>query len=143
MTPPKVDSLQRLFERLQDKIEQSITSDREDVLLQQSPFWAQSITWTLMSGTVLGVGWLGFAKTEEIVVAQGQLEPVSGVIEVQMPFRGVISKVLVKEGEKVKKGQVLLKLDSEVNEARKRTQQESVQINQMILNTLLQLIQII
>ena len=40
-------------------------SGKEEVLLKQSPFWAKSITWTLIGGTTFGVVWLSLAKTIE------------------------------------------------------------------------------
>ncbi len=132
----KFNKISTVFEKLQDKLDESITNETEDVLLKQSPFWAKSITWTLMAGTVMGFAWLATAKTEEIVIAQGQLEPTSGVLNVQMPLRGVASEILVKEGQKVQKGEVLIKLDTEISEAKRTNKLESLKINQTILNKL-------
>jgi HlyD family secretion protein len=86
-----------LFRQAQDRLEQSVHSDNEDVVLQQSRFWARSITWTLMGVTVFGLAWLALAKTEEIVTSPGKLEPLGVVKDVQMPVGGVVEEVLVKE----------------------------------------------
>jgi HlyD family secretion protein len=59
------------------------------------------------------VAWLALAKTDEVVVAPGKLEPVGDVKTVQMPVGGVLDQMLVKDGQRVKKGQILLRLDSE------------------------------
>ena len=37
-----------LFRSAQNRLERSISSDHQDVVLQQSRFWARSISWTLM-----------------------------------------------------------------------------------------------
>tara|TARA_B100000530_G_C15880469_1_gene457219 strand:+ start:118 stop:1275 length:1158 start_codon:yes stop_codon:yes gene_type:complete len=124
------------IERLQDFIERKLKSNSEETVLQQAKFWAQTITWTLISGTTFGIGWLAFAKTEEIVIATGKLEPKGGVIEVQMPFQGITKELLVKEGEVVKKGQVLIKLDTEVTQAKQKSILKTLEINQEILNSL-------
>jgi hemolysin D len=124
------------IERLQDFIERKLKSNSEETVLQQAKFWAQTITWTLISGTTFGIGWLAFAKTEEIVIATGKLEPKGGVIEVQMPFQGITKELLVKEGEVVKKGQVLIKLDTEVTKAKQKSILKTLEINQEILNSL-------
>ena len=50
-------------QQLQDLLESKVTTRQEEVILQQPIFWAKSITWTLMSGTVLGILWLATAKT--------------------------------------------------------------------------------
>ena len=54
----------------------------QEVNLKPSTIWATSITWTLLGGTFLGVAWLAIAKTDEIVIVQGKLEPIGGVVEV-------------------------------------------------------------
>jgi HlyD family secretion protein len=58
---------------------------------------------------------LAFAKTEEVVTAPGKLEPIGDVKTVQMPQGGVLKQMLVKEGERVSKGEVLLRLDNEAS----------------------------
>jgi len=101
-------------------------SDSEDVVLQQSRFWARGITWALMGVTAFALGWLALAKTEEIVTAPGKLEPLGVVKEIRMPVGGVVDEILVKEGEQVQKGQVLLKLDTEATKDRQQSLLSSI-----------------
>lgn len=121
---------------IQDYIEQKLKSNNDEVVLQQAKFWAEAITWALIGGTTFAFGWLALAKTEEIVIAQGKLEPKSGVIDVQMPLEGITKKILVKEGERVKKGQILIHLDTEVTEAKNIALKKNLEINQQILDSL-------
>jgi HlyD family secretion protein len=123
----------RLFRGAQNSIERAIHNDNDDVVLQQSRFWARSITWTLMGVTVFGIGWLAFAKTEEIVTAPGKLEPLGVVKDIQMPVGGVVSQVLVKEGERVSKGQVLLRLDTETTRDRQQSITKTIEYKQQQL----------
>lgn len=127
-------------QKLQDLLESKVKTKQEEVVLQQPIFWAKSITWTLMSGTVLGIVWLATAKTEEIVVVTGKLEPIQGVIEVQMPVEGITSEVLVKEGQRVKKGQALIKLDTEMSEARFNAQKSNLINSKQVLMKLKSLV---
>lgn len=134
------DSLQRdqsLAERLnprrwlhnsQDLLEQAVQNEHEEVVLKQSRVWARAITWSLMGGTALALGWLATAKTEEIVVAPGKLEPVSKVIDVQMPLQGVAKVIRVKEGERVSKGQILIQLDTEASRDRQKATIEALRL---------------
>ena len=112
----------------------SITRFDESVL-QQGRFWMRTVTWTLIGTTVFGVAWLALARTEEIVVATGKLEPIGSVKDIQMPVGGVADEILVKEGEQVKAGQVLMKLDTEASEE----QQKSLQTQMQALQNNLQL----
>jgi hemolysin D len=127
-TKNRIPDPRRWLQNTQDLLESSIHSEHEEVVLRQSRFWARAITWTLMGGTAFGLAWLAFAQTEEIVVAPGKLEPISRVVEVQMPLQGVTKRILVKEGERVKKGQVLIQLDTEASKDRQKATLEALKL---------------
>jgi len=115
-----------VFQWAQNSLERAVHNESSDVVLRQSRFWARSITWTLMAVTGFGLGWLALARTEEIVQAPGKLEPQGVVKEVQLPVGGVVEEVLVKEGDLVEKGQVLLRLDTEATRDRALTINKSI-----------------
>ena len=71
--------------------------------------------------------WLAVAQTEEVVVAAGKLEPIGDVKTIQVPLGGVLDQELVKEGERVREGQVLLQLDQEATRDRERSLQATIQ----------------
>jgi len=123
-----------LFRQAQNSLERSIHSDSDDVVLQQSRFWARGISWALMAVTGFGLAWLALAKTEEIVTAPGKLEPLGVVKDVQMPVGGVVDQVLVREGDRVKKGQLLLKLDTEATQDRKASVEKTIQFKEQQLS---------
>ncbi len=127
-----------IFQKLQDLVERSVKTDH-NVFLKQPKFWATSITWVLMSGTGLSIAWITLAKTDEVVIALGKLEPISGVVDVQMPLEGVTKEILVKEGDKVSKGQVLIKLDTDITKAENNALQKNIDINENILKKLKEL----
>jgi len=107
---------QEYFNKAQDKIEKSFkTISFDESLLKQSGFWLKSVTWTLISTSTFSLLWLGFAKTEEVVVAIGKLEPKGDVKDIQIPIGGVIEEILVESGDNVEKNQVLVQLDREAS----------------------------
>jgi len=122
-----------LLRAAQNGIERSIQSDSDDVVLRQSRFWARSISWALMGVTGFGLAWLALAKTEEIVTAPGKLEPLGVVKDVQMPVGGVVEQVLVKEGQRVRKGQLLLRLDTEATLDRKASVEKTIEYKEQQL----------
>ena len=93
---------------------QSISAD----IVKQSNFWVRSTILGLMGSTVFGIGWLAVAKTDEIVTVSGKLEPIGSVQEIQMPLGGIASEILVKDGQEVKTGQILMRLDAETTQQR-------------------------
>ena len=132
--PPRMPTPNDLFRQAQNSLERSIHSDSDDVVLQQSRFWARGISWALMAVTGFALAWLALAKTEEIVTAPGKLEPLGVVKDVQMPVGGVVNQVLVKEGDRVKKGQLLLKLDTEATQDRKASVEKTIQFKEQQLS---------
>jgi HlyD family secretion protein len=123
---PRIPTPNDLLRQAQNSLERSVHSDSDDVVLQQSRFWARGISWALMGVTGFALAWLALAKTEEIVTAPGKLEPLGVVKDVQIPVGGVVDQVLVKEGEKVRKGQLLLKLDTEATQDRKDSVEKTI-----------------
>jgi hemolysin D len=79
--------------------------------LPQPAVWVERITQVMLLGiTVAGV-WSIAARVDVVVAARGKLEPVSQTQGVQSQVGGVVTSVMVKEGEIVKKGQLLMQLD--------------------------------
>ena len=89
----------------------------DESILQQGRFWMRTVTWALIGSSIFGVAWLALARTEEIVVAVGKLEPIGSVQDIQMPVGGVADEILVKEGDR--------KNRSGANEARYRSQRRT------------------
>jgi multidrug efflux pump subunit AcrA (membrane-fusion protein) len=63
-----------------------------------------------MAITVGGVIYGFVAKIETSVAARGQLRPIGGVSSVTAPFTGIVEKVLIKEGDLVKRQQPLVQI---------------------------------
>ena len=105
-----------LLKQAQTSLENRVSvAAHDETVLKQSRFWMRGISWGLMGTTAFAVGWLCLAKTEEIVVAQGTLQPIGSVKEIQMPVGGVADQILVKDGDRVKAGQVVMRLDAEAS----------------------------
>ncbi len=113
----------------------------QSVVLRQSPIWSRGVTWSIVGVTTAAILWAAIAKIEQVIPAQGQLKPQGTVKEIQAPINGVVKEVLVKDGEHVKQGNVLVKLDSIASTAEldslKKVRYSLVQENQFY-DTLMQ-----
>jgi HlyD family secretion protein len=77
----------------------------------------RKVLWTvlgLVGGTLL---WAALGKLDIVAVAEGKLVPASYVKIVQPAEQGVVKEILVQEGEQVREGQVLIRMDSALSEA--------------------------
>lgn len=61
--------------------------------------------------------WSFLAELDTVATAQGRLAPISYTKVVQPAEAGVGSDILVKDGNAVKAGQVLLRLDARLNQS--------------------------
>lgn len=86
--------------------------------LTPSRRWSAFIIWTLVSVAGFGILWAAFAKIDETVQATGKLEPLGSTIDIKAPMGGVIKEILVKDGELVQKGQILIEMDTTAAKAR-------------------------
>ena len=102
------------------------SSDHDESVLQQPRYWMRAITWGLIGTTAFGVGWLCLAKTEEIVVATGKLDPLGAVKEIQMPVGGIADEILVQDGDRVTAGQVVMRLDTESSSQQLKSNLQSI-----------------
>lgn len=86
----------------------------QPVILRQSHLWSRSILWTIIGFTSFAIIWACVAKIDQAVPAQGKLEPEGTVKEVKAPTTGVVQQILVRDGQRIQQGQVLIKLDPTV-----------------------------
>lgn len=88
------------------------------LILRQSPRWMQSFALMLaiIGGAGLLVGY--FVRIDEVVSATGQLESTAGRVDVKSPVGGKIARLLVRDGVKVRKGELLLVMDTDLAKER-------------------------
>jgi len=122
-----------LVRAAQNALERRVQTNREELGLQQSRFLVRTIIWVLLGTSAAGVAWLALAKTDEVVVAPGKLEPVGDVKTVQMPVGGVLDEIMVKDGQRVKQGQILLRLDNEATVDRQASIRQGIAAKQQQL----------
>ena len=119
-----------LVRAAQNALERRVQTNREELGLQHSRFLVRTIIWVLLGTSAAGVAWLALAKTDEVVVAPGKLEPVGDVKTVQMPVGGVLDEIMVKDGQRVKQGQILLRLDNEATVDRQASIRQGIAAKQ-------------
>ncbi|MCW9709760.1 HlyD family efflux transporter periplasmic adaptor subunit [Avibacterium sp. 21-586] len=85
-----------------------------------------AILWLLAAFLLVFLIWSYFSKLEEVTRGQGTIIPSSREQIIQSLDPGILSEMLVKEGQQVEKGQVLLKLDDTRSSAILRETQAKV-----------------
>lgn len=75
------------------------------------------VLWTIMTLIACLLVWALVGRLDIVAVAEGKLVPQSYLKIVQPPEAGIVKEILVKEGETVSAGQVLMRMDALVTEA--------------------------
>jgi len=83
----------------------------QTVLLRKSNLSSSTLVWSAVAITGAVVIWAVVAPLNETVAVQGKLQPISSVKRIDAPVPGQVEAVLVKEGQRVNKGQPLLRFD--------------------------------
>ena len=79
------------------------------------------------------LAWSFWAELDIVATAQGRLVPISYTKVVQPAEAGVVSDILVKDGDAVKAGQVLMRLDARLSQTDLTAQGQDVAIKRMTL----------
>lgn len=82
-----------------------------EALLEQAPKGARTLLWCMVVFVVIAIAWASWATLDEISRGEGEIIPSKQLQVVQNLEGGIISEILVSEGELVEKGQVLLRID--------------------------------
>lgn len=83
----------------------------QPVILQQPNIWSRAILWGIVGFASVGIIWASVARIEEAVPATGQLQPQGQVQAIQAPVGGVVEEIYVTDGQRVKKGDLLVRFD--------------------------------
>lgn len=93
------------------KEEQSWNEEAEDVMLEQSPARARTIMYTIFLLLIVLVVWANFAEVDEITRGEGRVIPSKQVQVIQSLDGGIVSKILISEGQTVSQGDALIRID--------------------------------
>lgn len=96
----------------------------QPVILQQTNIWSRAILWGIVGFASIGVLWASIARIEEAVPATGQLQPQEQVQPVQAPVGGVVEEIYVRDGQRVQKGDLLVRFDPTAAQAEQQSLQE-------------------
>ena len=96
----------------QQKEDQAFLSDVNSANLYGASIQSHVILWLSFSFVVVAIIWASVAELDEVTRGIGKTIPSSHVQVLQNLEGGILSAILVEEGQLVEKGQALLKLDT-------------------------------
>lgn len=106
----KKPKLNELFYRMPSEDIDLVTDIRSSVMAQ-SPRGGRAILWAVLILSAIAIFWASVSEVEEMTRGQGKVIPASHIQVIQNLEGGILSEILVKVGDTVKKDQLLLKID--------------------------------
>jgi hemolysin D len=106
---------------------------RRTTLPRSTRGWSRGIVWTLIGLTVFGVIYSLLAKIDTSVSARGKISTIKGTADLSPSFTAVVDDVLVKEGQLVKPGEILVRMR---DPAAKQVVQDLTAVESLILQDL-------
>jgi HlyD family secretion protein len=91
--------------------EDSLSYELGKAVQELPPLYTRVLAASISLMTIGIVGWAHFSKVEEVAVAQGKLLPSIEVRPMRATNIGGVSSIRVKEGQKVKKDEILVEMD--------------------------------
>lgn len=88
------------------------TSSLSQAALEKPTVKSQLIVWVILGVVIWLIVWASHAELDKIIRGDGKVVPSSSIQLVQNLEGGIVEDIFVKSGDKVEKGQVLVKLDN-------------------------------
>ena len=90
----------------------SFSDDTDKAILEQEPLRARMLGFSLGLVLILGIVWAGLAEIDEITRGEGKVISSKQLQIMQSLDGGVVSEILVQEGQIVEAGQILVNIDT-------------------------------
>ena len=92
-------------------------SSNQEPRFESSQIWSRRLLWSIISTVSIGFIYSSIVRIDEVVTAIGELQVEGSERPINSPIGGTINKINVNEGQRVKKGEILIKLDSSIYQA--------------------------
>ena len=106
----------KIKQKYDKKLETDFLSEALEIVEKPASPLGHFVIWTTIAIVTATVIWACYGKMDEVAIASARIVPKDGVQVVQPLYEGVVTDILVEEGEAVTKGQELIILDSTVEQ---------------------------
>ena len=106
-----IDSFLRAIDGKQKDLDGDFDANADWAIAEQTPRGARLLVWLSAVAVFVLIVWASLAKLDEVTRGEGKVIPSMRVQVLQSMDGGIVSEILVKEGQSVKVGDLLLKVD--------------------------------
>lgn len=118
----------RIFKGKEDRLKYEFLPAAEEIVeTPPSPF-GRIVLWLITALLAVALAWSYFGKLDIIAPAAGKIIPEGSIKTVQPASPGVVTEIKVSEGQKVKKGQLLIQLDNSIAKSDAKTAEQALTV---------------
>ena len=119
----------KLLSRLKsDRLQYEFLPAAEEIIeTPPSPF-GRIVIWLIAALLVIAFAWSYFGQLDIIASSTGKITPEGSIKTVQPASAGVVTDIKVSEGQKVKKGQLLIQLDNSIAKSEVKTAEQALTV---------------
>lgn len=104
--------IRKLRVKYDKSLETAFLSEALEIVEKPASPIGHFMIWVTIGIVVSAIVWACFGKMDEVAIASATVAPKDGVQVIQPLYEGIVTQILVEEGEVVKKGQELIILDT-------------------------------
>jgi adhesin transport system membrane fusion protein len=108
---PWIDKLLHAIDGRQNDLDGDFDANADWAIAEQTPRGARIAVWLSFAAVFVLLLWSAFAVLDEVTRGEGKVIPSRQIQILQSMDGGIVSEILVKEGQTVKVGDLLLKVD--------------------------------
>jgi membrane fusion protein, adhesin transport system len=106
-----IDTLLRALSGKDNQLDADFDSNADWAIAEQTPKGARLFVWLCVAAVLTLLVWSAFAVLDIVTRGEGKVIPSRQIQILQSLDGGIVSEILVKEGQTVKTGDLLLKID--------------------------------
>ncbi len=106
-----IDAGMKALAGQQQDLDGDFDANADWAIAEQTPRGARIVVWLSLAAVLTLIVWAAFAVLDEVTRGEGKVIPTRQIQILQSLDGGIVSEILVKEGQSVKIGDLLLKVD--------------------------------
>lgn len=106
-----IDAFFRFLGGKEHQIDADFDANADWAIAEQTPKGSRMVVWLSLAAVLVLLLWSAFAVLDEVTRGEGKVIPSKQIQVLQSLDGGIVSEILVREGQSVKVGELLLKVD--------------------------------
>ena len=126
----------KMNDRKWNRLRSEFLPDAMEIVEKPASPLGTGIIWCVFILLIIAIIWACLGKIDEVAVSRGEILVDSGAQKIQAAGTGVITEVKVKEGDFVKKGDILYVMNKEVEQSNVHYSEGEIGLNELRLTLL-------